>query len=74
MDCWFYILRNMETMREMPFKDRKKIFSKVDFHLNATEKSLTVKYGENIVILRICEDGGLKLETNLSLAGSAMEI
>ncbi len=30
MDCWFYILRNMETMREMPFKDRKKIFSKVE--------------------------------------------
>ena len=30
MDCWFYILRNMETMKEMPFKDRKKIFSKVE--------------------------------------------
>ena len=52
----------------------KKIFSKVDFHLNAVEKSLTVKYGENIVILRIGEDGWLKLETNLSLAGPAMEI
>jgi predicted transposase/invertase (TIGR01784 family) len=30
LDCWFYILRNMETMKEMPFKDRKKIFSKVE--------------------------------------------
>lgn len=52
----------------------KKIFSKVDFHLNAVEKSLTVKYGENIVILRIGEDGRLKLETNLSLEGPVMEI
>lgn len=52
----------------------KKIFSQVDFHLNAAEKSLTVKYGENVVVIRIGEDGRLKLETNLSLDGPMMEI
>ncbi len=30
LDCWIYILRNMGTMNEMPFKDRKKIFGKVE--------------------------------------------
>jgi predicted transposase/invertase (TIGR01784 family) len=30
LDYWIYILKNMGTMNEMPFKDRKKIFGKVE--------------------------------------------
>ena len=47
----------------------KKIFSKIDFHLNAAERTLTIRYGNSSIVLRITEDGKVKLETDLTLEG-----
>lgn len=50
----------------------KKVFSEIDFHLNAVEKSLSISYGDNQIVFRISEDGRLRFETNLSLEGPLM--
>ncbi len=47
----------------------KKVFSKIDFHLNAAERKLTIRYGSSSVVLQITEDGKVKLETDLTLEG-----
>ncbi len=47
----------------------KKLFSKVDFHLNVAERTLSIRYGVSSIVLRITEDGKVKLETALTLEG-----
>lgn len=47
----------------------KEIISKIDFHFNAGERMLTIRYGNSSIALRITEDGKVKLETDITLEG-----
>lgn len=47
----------------------KRIFTNIDFHLNAQTKALTIAYGENHISLRLTEDGKVRFDTNLVLDG-----
>jgi hypothetical protein len=49
----------------------KKIFTNIDFHLNAKARTFTIIYGENQLILKLTEDGKVRLDTNLVLEGSS---
>lgn len=54
LDYWIYVLRNMETMKEMPFKDKKKIFNKLELiaELAAMTPEEQEKHWEEADILR----------------------
>lgn len=47
----------------------KRIFTNIDIHLNAKAKTLTIIYGENKLLLKLTEDGKVRLDTNLVLEG-----
>lgn len=52
----------------------RQVFGKIDFHLNMAERTLTIRYGANQIVLRITEDNKVKLETDLTLEGLIDEL
>lgn len=45
----------------------KQIFADIDFHLNARDRILTIKYGESLITIRLTEEGKVKLDMSLAL-------
>lgn len=52
----------------------KQIFTNIDFHLDAKKRLLTILYGSNRIVLRLTEEGNVKLETDLLLDGSVRNV
>lgn len=50
------------------------IFTNVDFHLNAIEKTLTVTYGDNCIAFYLNSSGKLFLNASLVLGESRQKI
>ena len=47
----------------------KNVLGKIDFRINVGERTLTISYGDNSIILRLTEENKVKLELDVTLEG-----
>lgn len=52
----------------------KNVLGKIDLRINAVERTLTISYGDNSIILRLTEENKVKLELDVTLEGILEEL